>query len=120
MVRRGDLPQATGKDRPCGMPALEDTRVPLACAKLLPASDAPDFRECREGDRPGRGAWEAVRALPVARPYGRYGSLVEADSQGCCDQMDHAWLLDMLRVRSADRALLKLSRQWLKAGGVGD
>jgi hypothetical protein len=31
--------------------------------------------------------------------------------------MDHAWLLDMLRVRSDDRALLKLIRKGLKAGG---
>src|SRR5262249_23873967 len=30
--------------------------------------------------------------------------------------MDHAWLLDMLRVRIEDRALLKLIRKWLKAG----
>ena len=30
--------------------------------------------------------------------------------------MDHAWLLDMRRVRSDDRALLKLIRTWLKAG----
>jgi len=30
--------------------------------------------------------------------------------------MDHAWLLDMLRVRIDDRAFLKLIRKWLKAG----
>jgi RNA-directed DNA polymerase len=29
--------------------------------------------------------------------------------------MDHAWLLDMLRVRIDDRAFLKLLRKWLKA-----
>jgi hypothetical protein len=41
---------------------------------------------------------------------------VEADIQGFVDHMDHAWLLDMLRVRLEDRALLKLIRTWLKAG----
>ena len=30
--------------------------------------------------------------------------------------MAHAWLVDMRRVRMDDRALLKLIRQWLKAG----
>ena len=30
--------------------------------------------------------------------------------------MDHTWLVDMLRVRIDDRALLHLIRQWLKAG----
>ena len=32
--------------------------------------------------------------------------------------MDHAWRLDMLRVRIDDRALLQLIRPWLKAGGL--
>ena len=30
--------------------------------------------------------------------------------------MDHAWLLDRLRIRIDERALLKLSRTWLQAG----
>ena len=30
--------------------------------------------------------------------------------------MDHTWLMDMLRVRIDDRALLPLIRKWLKAG----
>jgi len=41
---------------------------------------------------------------------------VEADIQGFFDPMDHAWLLDMRRVRIDDRALLKLMRTWFKAG----
>jgi RNA-directed DNA polymerase len=44
--------------------------------------------------------------------------LVEADIQGFFDHMDHAWLLDMLRVRLDERAFLKLIRKWLKAGVV--
>lgn len=43
---------------------------------------------------------------------------MEADSQGCFDPRDHAWRLDMLRVRLEARALLNLIRTWLKAGGV--
>jgi retron-type reverse transcriptase len=34
LVRRCDIPKAHGTDRPRGMPALEDTLVQLACAKL--------------------------------------------------------------------------------------
>jgi retron-type reverse transcriptase len=61
---------------------------------------------------------DAVRDLTFDLQYGRYGYRMEADIQGCFDHMDPAWLLDMRRVRSADRALLKLIRQWLKAGGL--
>jgi hypothetical protein len=34
LVRRCDMPNANGTDRPRGMPALDDTLVPLACAQL--------------------------------------------------------------------------------------
>jgi RNA-directed DNA polymerase len=91
--------------------------VQLACAKLLTAIDEQDFLDGRDGYRPGRGALEAVRDLTCDLQYGRYGYLVEADIQGVFDHMDHAWLLDLLRVRIDDRALLKLIRKWLKAGG---
>jgi len=90
--------------------------VQQACAQLLTAIYEQDFLDCRYGYRPGRGALDAVRDLPFDRQYGRYGSLVEADMQGFFDPMDHAWLLDRRRVRSDDRAFLKLIRTWLKAG----
>jgi retron-type reverse transcriptase len=71
LVRRGSMPKEHGTERPCGMPALEDQRVQLACAQLFTASYAQDCVDCSDGDRPGRGAFDAVRALPFDRPYGR-------------------------------------------------
>jgi RNA-directed DNA polymerase len=116
LVRRCSIPQGNGTERPLGIPALEDTLVQLAGAKLLTAIYEQDFLDCSYGYRPGRGALEAVRDLTFDLQYGRYGYVVEVDVKGFFDHLAHTWLLDMLRVRIDDRAFLKLIQKWLKAG----
>ena len=98
------------------MPALADTRVPLAGATRLTAIDAQDGLDGRDGDRPGRGALDAVRDRTFDRPCGTSDDLGEADVQGVFDPLDHTRRLTMLRARLDDRAFLRRIRTWLKAG----
>jgi group II intron reverse transcriptase/maturase len=110
------IPKESGKERPLGIPALEDKLVQLACAKLLVAIHERDFLDSSYGYRPGRGAKDAVRDLTYDLQHGVYGYVVEADVKGFFDHMDHDWLLRMLKERIDDRAFLGLIRKWLKAG----
>ncbi len=116
VVRRCDIPQDKGKERPLGMPALEDKRGQLAGAQVLHAIYAQDFLECSTGYRPNRSAQERVADLTCNLQYGWYGSMVEADSKSFCDNIDPDGLREMLAQRSDDKACLNVIRTWRKAG----
>ena len=72
------------------------------------------------GFRPGRSPHQALDALSVgiATRQGNWG--LDADSRGFFDNLSHEWTVTCLEHRVADPRLLRLSRQWLKAGVSAD
>lgn len=116
-ARRVLIPKpGSRKQRPLGIPALEDKIVQAGLARILTAIYEADFIDDSYGFRPDRGCHDALRALSQAVEGNPVNHIVDADIKGFFDNVSHEWMIKFLEHRIADKRVVRYIVRFLKAG----
>src|SRR3954464_5593059 len=113
--RKIPKPGGSGKLRKLGIPVIADRVVQAALKLVLEPIFEADFEPVSYGFRPKRRAQDAIAEI---HHYGTQGYrwVLDADIEACFDSIDHAALMDRVRLRVKDKRVLALVKAFLKAG----
>jgi RNA-directed DNA polymerase len=88
-VGRRLLPKRNGTRRPLGLPAVEDTSVAKAVARLLEALSAQECSDVSHGLRPGRNPPQALPEVRQGLRGSRMRQVIDCDISAFFDTLPH-------------------------------